>query len=640
MNVLLRRLFRNACRSAWAIALAGALHAAPSAVAQQQPQPKVVVKGLETNRVAANGDCQCRYELTLPAEGYTKLKKAAPDTALLLRKLGMTNQESVVEGLRGDWSDDTNTLKVEFNNRGAARMGKDFTWGLPLMEGVETRLVSFRDGTANLTQEMAIPGVGIATSNIRLTLPKGASDVKISRDQTRLTYKLPEPTDAGTTVSADFDVDAKKHVMASLAKVHSNRKFANLWTARSVFKNTGDAVLKDYRVRFRMTEYTPTWSPWTGTPLVVPGQTVVDAYFPVMDLDKVGKLTGQTKTSIEIQWQYTRPDGKRFEDTDTKEITLLSRNQVQYSSMKLEECSDWNDAFDMSPIVMGCFVTHEDPVIQQVAGRICKAIGGNEGYLSDEGALQFMAAAFDFMGANIAYQTSPGSVNDHKLLQHVKYGRDVLRNKAGTCIDLAILYGSLCEAVGLKPVLFNIPGHCFPGVYLPKSGKLITVEATQIGKASFIDAVNYAHRAEHEADPKRQEPRDRRRHHQTAPSRRPPDRPPGARRRRSRKMGNHLRPQRHAVEEGERRARCQSQPDHRGLEDDLHPGLLHGSASVGGGCERLHRRGGQIQQRQPSGHQRDLDHERGQTDGQTHRRLGARRDNRNDQQEHLHPHRW
>jgi hypothetical protein len=103
-----------------------------------------------------------------------------------------------------------------------------------------------------------------------------------------------------------------------------------------------------------------------------------------------------------------------------------------------------------------------------------------------------MEAAFNFMGANIAYQTSPANLIDSKLMQHVKYGRDVLRNKAGTCIDLAILHGSLCEAVGLKPVLFNIPGHCFPGVYLPISKKLVTVEATFIGKASFVDAVNHA----------------------------------------------------------------------------------------------------------------------------------------------------
>jgi len=489
MTRFLTRLFRKTAK-AGVIAFAAATFTAPVYAADK---PALVIQGTETTRIAANGDGAFRYELKLPAKGYEMLKATVPDAAVLLRKLGLTNQESISSGVKGEWFDDRNTLRIDYSARGVARVGRGGAWGIPMVDGVETKLIEFKNGVATLSQSMAIPGVdGTATSDIRLTLPAGATDVRISRDKSRLAYNLPEPTTNGQVAKAQFDIDAKRDVMASLAKVLSNRKFANLWTARGVFKNTGDAVLKNYRVRFRMTEFTPAWSPWAGSSIVVPGQTVVDTYHPIMDLEKVGKLTGQTRASVEIQWQYTRPDGKVVEDSDTKELNLLARNQVQYSSMKLEECADWADAFDMSHVVMGCFVTHEDPVIQQTAGRIIKAMGGSNVAGDDKEALKFLAAAYDFMGANIAYQTPPGGVADHKLVQHVKYGRDVLRNKAGTCIDLAILYGSLCEAVGLKPVLFNVPGHCFPGVYLPKSGKLICVESTLIGKADFIDAVNHA----------------------------------------------------------------------------------------------------------------------------------------------------
>jgi hypothetical protein len=74
--------------------------------------------------------------------------------------------------------------------------------------------------------------------------------------------------------------------------------------------------------------------------------------------------------------------------------------------------------------------------------------------------------------------------------QHIKYGRDVLRNRAGTCVDLAVLYASACEAVGLRPVLVVIPGHCFPACYLP-SGQLVAVESTAAGKYSFEEAFKY-----------------------------------------------------------------------------------------------------------------------------------------------------
>ena len=195
---------------------------------------------------------------------------------------------------------------------------------------------------------------------------------------------------------------------------------------------------------------------------------------------------------MEIQYQYRGPDGKLVEDSETKELTLLSRNQVYYSSLKPADCVDWNDRMNLVGAVVSSFVTHEDTVIQQAAGRIAKWSGGANASGSDEDAVKFMAAAYLFMGENIAYQTPPGGENNATFIQHVKYGRDVLKNKAGTCIDLAILYGSLCQAVGLEPVLYNIPGHCFPAVKLPVSGKVIALESTLIGRASFQDAVKKA----------------------------------------------------------------------------------------------------------------------------------------------------
>jgi hypothetical protein len=99
-----------------------------------------------------------------------------------------------------------------------------------------------------------------------------------------------------------------------------------------------------------------------------------------------------------------------------------------------------------------------------------------------------MQALYEFMAVNLTYQTPPGTLKEGTIRQHVKYGREVLRNRAGTCIDLAIFYGSVCEAVGLKTVLFVIPGHCFPAVKLPGGG-LVAVEATAITGHDFRVAI-------------------------------------------------------------------------------------------------------------------------------------------------------
>ena len=490
IRTLVARLARAARKITMAAVFAATLTAPLTGTAQAQDTP--ILKLKENNRLHANGDGRFVYEIKLPVAAYTTLKKNTTNTAVLARKMGLTDQNALVEGVKGEWLDGDSTLKLEFTARGIARAVKGDAWELPMFEGTDTDLVAVTDGTAVLTQAANVPGLGLCTSTIRIALPAGATDVKALKNPSRLSYRLPAPTAAAGEVKAEFDVETKEQVMSSLAKSLGNKQFAALWTARTKFRNTGEQAVKDYRVRFRIAEYAPTWSAWAGTPVVVPGQTVVDGYFPVFDMERIGRLTGQTKAAMEIQYQYKRADGKLVEDSETKEFTLLSRNQVYYSSLRPEDCADWSDRFNLGAVVVASFVTHEDPVIQQAAGRIAKWVGGSNALGSDEEALKYMAAVYLFMGENIAYQTPPGGESDKKFLQHVKYGRDVLKNKAGTCIDLAILYGSLCQAVGLEPVLYNIPGHCFPAVKLPQSGKVIPIESTMIGKASFEDAVKTA----------------------------------------------------------------------------------------------------------------------------------------------------
>ncbi len=64
-------------------------------------------------------------------------------------------------------------------------------------------------------------------------------------------------------------------------------------------------------------------------------------------------------------------------------------------------------------------------------------------------------------------------------MQNVKFPRDVLREKSGACLDLAVFYAAAANAVGIKPYLAVVPGHCFPVFQLPEGG-LIGIEATGV----------------------------------------------------------------------------------------------------------------------------------------------------------------
>ena len=49
--------------------------------------------------------------------------------------------------------------------------------------------------------------------------------------------------------------------------------------------------------------------------------------------------------------------------------------------------------------------------------------------------------------------------------QRLRSPSEVLRGQAATCIDLALLFASCLEFVGIYPVLFLIEGHAFPGYW-------------------------------------------------------------------------------------------------------------------------------------------------------------------------------
>jgi hypothetical protein len=92
---------------------------------------------------------------------------------------------------------------------------------------------------------------------------------------------------------------------------------------------------------------------------------------------------------------------------------------------------------------------------------------------------------------NIAYETTPADVVDGLAHQHLKYGRDVLRTKSGTCVNTSIFYASVAEAAGLEAYIYVIPGHAFAAVRLPKSGQMLYVETTGCGGGTWESSLDF-----------------------------------------------------------------------------------------------------------------------------------------------------
>ncbi len=436
--------------------------------------------------VDAVGDAKITHELTMPVVPYASLKRTMGDPLQVMHTMDSNLSWLQIDGLTARFDDTHHAVCSDSVCRGLSRTITGTKWCLSVGANDGLEPIDVQNGSA-VFGRVSRTAAGIVSNYVRICLPEGSTQVAYDERRDQLTYFYEPEIEDGDRVDTDYRIEARKHIVSSLAKIYGDET-SPLWAARSVFKNTGSQRITDFRVRFRVVSYS-TWSSWKRSSMVYPGQTVTDYFHPVFDIDKLASLSGTRHAMIETEIEYTTLDGERVADTDSERVQVLSRNEVVYSTRPDDENLTWFDQFDLAPRILSCFTNGTDPVMQQFAGRVSAAAGGPASSLNSEGAIAFLGTMWKVLQENgLAYQTPPAySVNAY-FGQHVKYGRDVLRNRAGTCIDLAILWASAAEAVGLEPHIVLVPGHAFPAVRLP-NGNLIPLESTAIGEETFPQAV-------------------------------------------------------------------------------------------------------------------------------------------------------
>jgi len=284
--------------------------------------------------------------------------------------------------------------------------------------------------------------------------------------------------------SASYD-DARERLMSCLYKVYGlDTDFAAQWVGKAILTNTGKGPLTDLRVRFQLGTYSEL-DLWQKFPEVVPGQTVVAVYHPVLS-KKIAELTSTTPTNLLCEWKWTDAEGRQHEDSDGGRISILGRHEFVFSSLtEGESTGSYFDAFSNADFA-AAWVSRDDPVVKQFAAAANKAAGGEGAPYSDEAAWKVLKACYEIWQANdFTYQGPVGLVDpnksfDNNIVQSMKFPRDVIRDRSGTCIELTCLYCSMVQAIGLKTYMVLIPGHAFPAVQLP-SGNYLPVESTGVG---------------------------------------------------------------------------------------------------------------------------------------------------------------
>lgn len=104
------------------------------------------------------------------------------------------------------------------------------------------------------------------------------------------------------------------------------------------------------------------------------------------------------------------------------------------------------------------YVMPDDPAVRQVADALreyADEVGFNERRLADK--------AKDWVYRNIRYVSDSEA---HGLPDFWQTPYQTLRLGTGDCEDMAVLYASMCEALGFETVLVSEPGHVSAGVLL------------------------------------------------------------------------------------------------------------------------------------------------------------------------------
>lgn len=285
------------------------------------------------------------------------------------------------------------------------------------------------------------------------------------------------------------DPNVRKSLMTFAYKIYGDPAVENgrFFLSKIVFHNEGAGPVHDLSVSYQIPDYVSWTTPATQSELPA-GQTLVTLYYPQLP-SKVTQLTSQTNAVLETKIHWANNKGEAKEEILRSTVILHGVNEVEYTDLPESELEGFYDYHALSEVEVA-MVTPNDPVVKEFVAEVTKRTGGTlAGIQSSDPseqlkeALQFMKAAYDYMCETGMRYTSnegvPSKTGDiSTLIQTVRMPRDVIITNQGLCVELAILWASILQQVGLDPSLVFIPGHCYTAVSV--AGKTLGIECTAI----------------------------------------------------------------------------------------------------------------------------------------------------------------
>lgn len=242
---------------------------------------------------------------------------------------------------------------------------------------------------------------------------------------------------------------------------------------------------KKIMVKAWITDWTDTGS---VTGFVNPDTANIFAPALTFDMSKAVTLTAPQQANIQIQ-AYALENDHEILFYSASEPTTLHPVQINGWELKGVQNKNW---------WYGVWVTPNMDSIPNILNDLKKKLPEGtvkvyQKYSDDEtmaeSSSRVVKAVFEVLQARkINYVQNDGAGS---LGQKINYPIEVLRSRDGLCIETAVLFASILEALGMQVFIVNIPGHAFVGWRTDEnSNTLDFVETTLIGGTSTFAYAN------------------------------------------------------------------------------------------------------------------------------------------------------
>ncbi len=230
------------------------------------------------------------------------------------------------------------------------------------------------------------------------------------------------------------------------------------------------------------------------TVTVQPGETLEVRQNPLLAPEKIEELNVEKPAQFHIRVAQLENGEEKTLLEETGETLVYARRDFPWS---IPGFSD-PEVFEL----IAAMSTPNDPAVEALIRQAAEytssgiIVSGYGDHINDDNGavwdrLQAIWQAeerdYDLTYISTWVSFAPGSV------QRIRLPAEVLEQRSGNCIELALLYAAAAEAMDLEAAIVGVPGHAFVGVRIDQeNADYYFIETTLIGRASFEEAVNRA----------------------------------------------------------------------------------------------------------------------------------------------------